>query len=42
MSCLYYNCQGLGLALTVRDLKELAKKCKPSMVFLMENQDAGE
>lgn len=36
MSCLSWNCRGLGSPRTVRALKDLLRTCKPSFVFLME------
>lgn len=38
MSCLSWNCQGLGAALTKKALNDLCKKHKPSIVFLMETR----
>jgi hypothetical protein len=36
MSCLSWNCRGLGNPQTVRVLHQLVKERKPSLVFLME------
>lgn len=36
MSCISWNCRGLGSPRTVRALKDLLKACNPSFVFLME------
>lgn len=36
MSCLSWNCRGLGSPRTVRVLKDLVKNRKPSLVFLIE------
>lgn len=38
MSCISWNCQGLWVALTRKVLKDLCKKHKPSLVFLMETR----
>ncbi|KAF7807955.1 TMV resistance protein N-like [Senna tora] len=36
------NCQGVGVALTVRALRELCRIYKPPVVFLMETKRSGE
>lgn len=38
MNFLSWNCQGLGSDLTIRSLKEIIKKHRPSIVFLMETK----
>ena len=38
MSCLSWNCQGLGNPQAVRDLHHLVKDKKPTVVFLMETK----
>ncbi|KAK4253942.1 hypothetical protein QN277_009385 [Acacia crassicarpa] len=38
MNTLAWNCQGLGAALTVRNLKEVCFRKKPQLVFLMESK----
>ncbi|KAK4253792.1 hypothetical protein QN277_010422 [Acacia crassicarpa] len=38
MNALAWNCQGLGVALTVRNLKEECFRRKPLIVFLMETK----
>lgn len=38
MSCLSWNCRGLGSPCAIRDLKELIRNQKPSIIFLMENR----
>lgn len=38
MNILAWNCQGLGAALTVRNLKEECFRIKPQIVFLMETK----
>lgn len=39
MRFLSWNCQGLGFSLTVQSLKELNRKFKMSIIFLMETTD---
>ena len=36
MSCLSWNCRGLGYPRTVQVLVELAKQHNPSFIFLLE------
>jgi len=38
MSCLSWNCRGLGNAATVKELRELAKKFAPSVLCVLETQ----
>ena len=38
MNILAWNCQGLGVALTARNLKQECFRKKPHMVFLMETK----
>jgi len=38
MSCLSWNCRGLGNAATVKELHELAKKFAPSVLRVLETQ----
>ena len=38
MNILSWNCQGIGVALTVRNLKEECLRIKPQLVFLMETK----
>ena len=38
MRFLSWNCQGLGVALTIKNLKEVCKKHNPQLVFLMETK----
>ncbi|KAK4279407.1 hypothetical protein QN277_011193 [Acacia crassicarpa] len=38
MKLLSWNCQGLGRALTVKNLKNMVKKDRPSLIFLMETK----
>lgn len=38
MKILSWNCQGLGRALTVRNLRDLVKNNNPSIIFLMEKK----
>lgn len=38
MSIISWNCQGFGVALTVQNLKEVVRKEKPQLVFLMETK----
>ncbi|BFG35168.1 hypothetical protein CerSpe_214420 [Prunus speciosa] len=38
MSYLSWNCQALGSDLTIRSLKEIIKRNRPSIVFLMETK----
>lgn len=39
MLALSWNCQGIGSSLTVRHLKELGRKNKLSIIFLMETKN---
>ena len=38
MSCLSWNCRGLGNATTIKELRELAKDVAPSVVCVLETQ----
>ncbi|KAK4276306.1 hypothetical protein QN277_019270 [Acacia crassicarpa] len=38
MNLFTWNCQGLGVALTVRNLREECSRKKPYLVFLMETK----
>jgi len=38
MSCLSWNCRGLGNAATVKELRELAKKVVPTVLCVLETQ----
>ena len=38
MSCLSWNCRGLGNDATVRELRELAKKFAPTVLCVLETQ----
>ena len=38
MTLLAWNCQGLGRALTVKNLRDMVKRYRPSIVFLMETK----
>ncbi|KAK4285869.1 hypothetical protein QN277_002504 [Acacia crassicarpa] len=38
MKLMSWNCQGLGRALTVRNLRDLVMKFHPSIIFLMETK----
>ncbi|KAK4274572.1 hypothetical protein QN277_017771 [Acacia crassicarpa] len=38
MKLLSWNCQGLGRALTVKNLRDLVSKFRPSILFLMETK----
>lgn len=38
MSLLSWNCQGMGVALTVRALKDICKRYTPKLVFLIETR----
>lgn len=38
MSIISWNCQGLGAVLTVKNLREVVRKEKPRIVFLMETK----
>ncbi|KAK4270612.1 hypothetical protein QN277_019396 [Acacia crassicarpa] len=38
MNILAWNCQGLGAALTVQNLKEVCFRKKPQLVFVMESK----
>ena len=38
MSCLNWNCRGLGNGATVRELRELAKKFAPTVLCVLETQ----
>ncbi|KAK4286588.1 hypothetical protein QN277_003124 [Acacia crassicarpa] len=38
MNLLAWNCQGLGIALTVRNLRDECSRKKPHLVFLMETK----
>lgn len=38
MKCISWNCQGIGSTLTIRALKDLVRKYKPEMIFLMERR----
>lgn len=38
MSLLSWNCQGLGVTLIVRALKDIIRRYKPSLIFLMETR----
>ena len=42
MRAISWNCQGIGLALTVKALKELRRKYDPDVVFLMETRNGQE
>ena len=38
MSCLSWNCCGLGSAATVKELRDLAKKVAPTVLCVVETQ----
>jgi len=38
MSCLSWNCRGLGNAATIKELRELAKDVAPLVVCVLETQ----
>lgn len=38
MSCLSWNCRGLGNAATVKELRELAKRVAPTVLCVQETQ----
>ncbi|KAK4254083.1 hypothetical protein QN277_009512 [Acacia crassicarpa] len=38
MTLLSWNCQGLGRALTARNLRDMIRKYRPSIIFLMETK----
>ena len=38
MSCITWNCRGLGNAATVKELREIAKKFAPTVPCVVENQ----
>jgi len=38
MSCLSWNCRGLGNVATIKELRELAKDVAPSVVCVLETQ----
>ena len=38
MSCIIWNCRGLGNPLTVKELRDLAKKFGPSILCVLETQ----
>ena len=38
MSCLSWNCRGLGNAATVKELREIMKKVAPTMLYIVETQ----
>ena len=38
MSCLAWNCRGLGTPRAIRALKDLVRSNKPKLVFLMETK----
>ena len=38
MSCLSWNCRGLGNASTVKELRDLAKKVAPTVLCVLETQ----
>lgn len=38
MTCLSWNCRGLAAAPTFRELKNLCKAYKPTIIFLMETR----
>ena len=38
MSCIKWNCRGLGNAATVKELREIAKKCAPTVLCVIETQ----
>lgn len=38
MSCLSWNCRGLGNATTVKELRDLVKQLSPSVLCVLETQ----
>ena len=38
MSCITWNCRGLGNAATVKELREIAKKFAPTVLCVVETQ----
>ncbi|KAK4264130.1 hypothetical protein QN277_029461 [Acacia crassicarpa] len=42
MKIISWNCQGLGRTLTVKNLKDMVKKFRPSVIFLMETKMRAE
>jgi hypothetical protein len=38
MSCISYNCRGIGSDTTVRERHELVKRFKPTMLCVLETQ----
>ena len=38
MSCLSWNCRGLGNAATVKELREFAKSATPTVLCVLETQ----
>ena len=38
MSCLSWNCRGLGNAATVKELRDLAKDVGPTVLCVLETQ----
>lgn len=42
MSCLGYNCRGLGNHLTVRELRNVVKREVPTLLFVMETKIGGK
>lgn len=38
MSCISWNCRGLGNAATVKELRDLVKRVAPSMLCVQETQ----
>jgi hypothetical protein len=42
MNLLCWNCRGIDNAPTVRELREIATKCAPKVIFLLETQVSRE
>jgi exonuclease III len=38
MSCLSWNCRGLGSAATVKELRDLARRVAPTVLCVLETQ----